>query len=1174
MFLCLLCRAALCLTTADSHPKTIYTKSDLDRAEKNIEMHEWARTRKKQVVINADNAIKNFPLETAKQFIPRTTPGTNSFCPNCVVKGKNWQADGSWTWTQKSRDQVTCKICGMTFPNGEYPEDRVFASKYDPGQSISYVSKGGPQTCLSYNNCYASPSGYIRRRKIQYLVSSIMYPVALGYVATKDESYAAYVRELLLKLSEVLPKYLVYEGYSYNEYADCDPRLAAKNILSLPEGCRKITAAGVIENATGLEMFSGYWSASRLGTSGMDGSTVQQIAMSYDFTASSSVYSDEERGIIERDVVEEAAYLGYCDDDINNKAIGNRAAVAVAGLAIDSYEMARFGIDGFNKTINDWFLLDGGTSESAAYAVQTINGLVTYGKAFRDYSDPASAPDQKYNHFNANTDTMFDQVWQYLVWTLQGNFNYAPLADSYVTTTLSASYCEYLATYFPRKEYLRLSAERTGSATPTVDALFHRDPYFDVGDDEPFTFRDIVFPYLAQGYLRTGASGRDSVVILDASDYGSHHHRDSLNLVYWKDNRELLNDLGYLHDHPDRSETVKSSAHNTVVIDGTEQIRTGRGGSFHAFAGRNGSFKVMQASSSAYRQADVFHRTVAQVEHGAHSYIVDIFRVKGGEKQEYVFHMPNMSHSLNEESDLKFTEPEQQEQVRFALHINIDDKTTGHAWIEVSDVVIQEEFINGTLGQNYAGDPFPSDIQDKCDCRPGTTWCHFGSRYTWRYVDGFKTGGVHLESTDGTSVGVMIGLSTGFTGENTFTGKLGSRYRVSFYMKASVIPSKIQFIYWPPGMESDMSSRVYSRMTIEQPGQSSPGVPSSVSDHEWTPCVGYVDIGQRITEFSKLGGQTSKAWQVHSQIDSNYTFSAFVPARLNEWVYYENGWGQRDYKDADKGATLPYFYIQRKSKDLTTFVCVYEGYYLGQGRIQGVELYDQGAGNIGIRVSTKDGNDHILSSFDGAKVSAFGRVSTCSLSIDTYEETVYMLNGTQYTTPSMKATSEWNEVGGQTESFANTDNDSWFVVRGLPASYVTGQSLHVTYDDGIERAYPIFKVESLGDVTRVYTRMDGAGFRLQKNGHWRLSNFMEWKNGEPETETVPIPSHSSELPEPAHSGLGSGAIAAIVVVVLVSVVVVGIAVLYLVRRRKRTYHSYSDSSESVVYRSLGSVDVP
>ena len=118
----------------------------------------------------------------------------------------------------------------------------------------------------------------------------------------------------------------------------------------------------------------------------------------------------------------------------------------------------------------------------------------------------------------------------------------------------------------------------------------------------------------------------------------------------------------------------------------------------------------MQASSSAYRQADVFHRTVAQIEHGAHSYLVDIFRVRGGQKQEYVFHMPNMSHSLNEESDLKFTEPEQQEQVRFALHINIDDKTTGHAWIEVSDVVIQEEFINGSLGPNYAGDPFPSDI--------------------------------------------------------------------------------------------------------------------------------------------------------------------------------------------------------------------------------------------------------------------------------------------------------------------------------------------------------------------------------------------------------------------------------------------------------------------------------
>ena len=1162
MFLCFFFGAVLCVTAADSHPKTIYTKSDLKRVEKNIEMHEWARDRKHQVVINADNVMKSFPLETAKGFIPRITPGTNSFCPNCVVKGKNWQADGAWTWSQKTPDQVKCKLCGMTFPNEEYPEDRVFQSKYDPGQSITYVSKGGPQQCLSYKNCYATPSGYIRRRKVNYLASSILYPVALGYLVSNDETYAAYVRELLLKLAEVLPKYLVYEGYSYNEYADCDPRQAAKNILNLPEGCRKITAAGVIENATGLEMFTGYWSASRLGTSGMDGGTVQQIAMSYDFTAKSSVYSDAEREIIERDVVEEAAYLGYCDDQINNKAIGNRAAVAIAGLAIDSHEMARFGIDGFNKTINDWFLLDGGTSESAAYAMQTINGLVTYGKAFRDYSDPVSVPDRKYDHFNANTDTLFDQVWQYLVWTLQGNLNYAPLADSYVRTTLSAAYCEYLAMYFPRKEYLRLSAERTGSATPTVDALFHRDPDLDVGDDEPFTLRDIVFPYLSQGYLRTGITGRDSAVILDASDWGGHHHRDSLNLVYWKDGRELLNDLGYLHDHPDKGETVKTSAHNTVLIDSTDQTSTGRGGSFHAFAVRNGSCKVMQASSRAYRQANVFHRTVAQIEHGSHSYLVDIFRVQGGEKQEYVFHMPNMSHSLNEGSDLKFTEPEQQEQVKFALHINIDDTKTGRAWIEVSDVMIQEEFLNGTLGKNYAGDPFPSDIQDKCDCRPGTTWCHFGSRYTWRYADGFETGGVHLESTDGASVGVMIGLSNGFTGENTFIGKIGSRYRISFYMKASVIPSKIQFIYWPPGMESDKNSRLYSRMTIEQPGQSSPGVPSSVSDREWIQCVGYVDIGKRITDFAKLGGQTSKAWQVDSQIDSNYTFSAFVPARLNEWVYYESGWGQRDYKNADKGATLPYFYIQRRSNELTTFVCVYEGYYNKQGIVREVELDDHGSGNIGLRIKTVNGDDHILSSFDGTKVSAFGRVSTCSLSLDTYEGAIHILNGTEHTSPSMTITSEWNEVRGETESFFNTDNDSWFVVRGLPTSYVTGQAFHVTYEDGIERAYPVFKVNSAGETTHVYTRVDGAGFRLQKNGQWRISNFIEAKSQEPE------PTQSSEPPAPASGGLSSGEIAIIVLMLVGTSVIAVVAAVSVIIHRKRRHHTCSDSSESVVHRSL------
>lgn len=1181
-------------TPADSHPKGIYTKEDLVRAERNIESHEWAVKRKNQIVKNANDTMNNFPIETAKKFIPRTTPGTTTFCPNCVATGKSWHANGNWAWSKDDPDKLTCNVCGMTFPHDDYKEDRVHQSTFDPKQEFSYISKNGPQKCMYYENCYSSPSAVIRGKKLQYVIQKPLYDVALGYLVTKEEEYAKYVKELLLTLAEVMPKYLVYEGYSYNEYADCNPRDAAKNISALPKECKRITGAGIVEDASGQTLYSEYWSASRLGTSGMDGSTVQKIALAYDFTASSSVYTDDDRAKIEKDVVEEAAYLGFCDSEINNKAVGNRAGVALAGLVIDSHEMARFGLDGFMETVNSWFLDDGGTSESAAYALQTVNGLVVYGKAYRNYSDPDDTTSEpKYNNFNVNTDTRFDQVWQYLAWTLQSNFYYAPLADSYVTSTLGTTQSEYLGVHFPLEENRRLSAERLGTTTPSADSLFHRDPDLDIVADKPYTFPDVVFPYLAQGYVRSGAYGRNSTVILDASDYGSHHHRDSLNLVYWKDGHELLHDLGYLWDHVDIEKTRKTCVHNTVVIDGEDQIEEGRKGSFHEFA-IGESLKVMQASSKAYEQAKVYHRTVAQVEHDDQSYLVDIFRVEGGSKQEYVFHFPNMNHQLNPDSDLKFTKPEGQEEVKFIFQINLQSPSASGDWIEVSNVKIQEELPDGSLGEDFVSQQFPDNIeeQESKSCF-NDIWCIFlGGKISSVEGKDPGTSGVRFVATS--KAGIIVGNSAGYTGENAFTGHLGGRYRISFFMKASTSP-QVQFTWWRPGQEGDQNQREWPKMNFDNEDNGK-GQPSEVSQTDWIEYTGYVDIDTH-TVPSKNGGQTSKAWAASVAIDEDYTLTAFVPATPNEWVYLEKGWGQRNYDNSDKGETLPYYYIQRTSDELTTFVCVYEGYRNGDGIVKAVELEDFGYGNVAVHISTTVGDDYILSSFNGSSIEAFNRVSDCSLSADLSNGRSYALNGKSYESPNVTIENEWKEKKGETESFSNEGSSSWFVIsEEIPPSNFTGQALQVTYSDGVVRSYPIFGVESEAEgKTRIYTRKDGVGFRLKEKGSWRLSSFV--KVGEPipppepepepepttsEEELVPPdpesePTNSEEIqqtsdgsddggnpgPDGSGSGLTGGEIAGIVVgaIVAVAAVVAGVMVGLMVYKKRRI-DKYSSSETS------------
>ena len=89
------------------------------------------------------------------------------------------------------------------------------------------------------------------------------------------------------------------------------------------------------------------------------------------------VYSDEEKRI-ERDLLLESTYLAVCDPAINNKSVGNRAGAAVVGMCVGHPGLVRFGLEGFRRTVEEWFLPDGGTSESPAYALMTMGGIESF----------------------------------------------------------------------------------------------------------------------------------------------------------------------------------------------------------------------------------------------------------------------------------------------------------------------------------------------------------------------------------------------------------------------------------------------------------------------------------------------------------------------------------------------------------------------------------------------------------------------------------------------------------------------------------------------------------------------------------------------------------------------------------------------------------------------------
>jgi hypothetical protein len=259
----------------------------------------------------------------------------------------------------------------------------------------------------------------------------------------------------------------------------------------------------------------------------------------------------------------------------------------------------------------------------------------------------------------------------------QGNLYYPPLADGHLTTDLGAHFAELMADNYPENvQYLALLKELSGrepeerearrakvsqpaatgqkeAQSPTVadinvfsggdarTAIYTRPPGLEAKPVPTLTLPDIAFPALRFGYLRSGPTGRDSCLVLSASDWGNHHHEDSLNLYYWQNGKELLSDLGYLWDHPMKPMTTRTFAHNTVLVDGADQVTKGRGGKITMFSAES-PIKAMEAESQAYPQTSLYRRTVIQVEHEpGRQYILDIFRVQGGKKHDYVFHGPN-----------------------------------------------------------------------------------------------------------------------------------------------------------------------------------------------------------------------------------------------------------------------------------------------------------------------------------------------------------------------------------------------------------------------------------------------------------------------------------------------------------------------------------------------------
>src|SRR5205823_2796139 len=208
------------------------------------------------------------------------------------------------------------------------------------------------------------------------------------------------------------------------EFADVDPHIAAAHISDLPSD-----ELVYPPNVPDRKLYAGYWQAGRGAGTGQEGRLIRQLAEAYDWTCCDGAYGDAERTTIERGLLLEGTYLLSADPAINNKSIGNRATAALIGACVGHPALVRFGLDGFQRATQQWFLPDGGSPESPSYGMMALGGLTDLALAFRDYSDPpgyADARGQRLDHINLYRDPAYARAWEAIVDGLQGDLKFVP----------------------------------------------------------------------------------------------------------------------------------------------------------------------------------------------------------------------------------------------------------------------------------------------------------------------------------------------------------------------------------------------------------------------------------------------------------------------------------------------------------------------------------------------------------------------------------------------------------------------------------------------------------------------------------------------------------------------------------------------------------------------------
>ncbi len=581
------------------HPCGPYSRDDLARATANLARHEWAREQFESFRRNSQFWI-DLPDEQIDSWLSELTPFRAVFCPKCRY---NWD----YCWEHLPGDRLRCRNCRTEFPNPDYPEDRSVDLITPTGRVIAhpyYQDAQGRRYFLSGRQRYA-----------RVIAVSRLGSLGRVYALTGEEVYAQKAVRVMRALARVYPDWVPHDwDRVYSDFSNTQ---------------------------------SGRMSGWKL----HDCSAMLEIALCYDLIYDSPALTEADKLAVENNVFRELGEMllpipqqGCCIND----GPFQMSAGAYLGVLLGDHRLIRWAVEppgGFLGFLRKYFFRDGHWEDgSPSYEAMALNQLYQLPEILQGYSDPPSYTGaDRYDKLDVMADPLLKKIHLAPLFTMLPDRTMPPVNDGAKGTGYATRHAEVNHHWYPTERnlgILRWVLGDEGAAKGTEYSLFRRDPDLDLAGTRPVCLNEdsVVRPGLGWAILRAGAGGERSDLILDYGEpCGGHGHPDRLNLVLYANRREVVTDLGYLGArHPDRPWMVAPAAHNLVVVDGATQAR--QAGRLLVFEPDGPVQAVAAEAAAVYPQCRRYERVLVRLAAGGAQYLVDVFRVAGGQQHDYAFH--------------------------------------------------------------------------------------------------------------------------------------------------------------------------------------------------------------------------------------------------------------------------------------------------------------------------------------------------------------------------------------------------------------------------------------------------------------------------------------------------------------------------------------------------------